>query len=773
MSVNQNAQAMLPSSAGVPSVPSTTTGAGSGPSMGPADVMRILKQRKLLIIMTFVPLYLLIVGATIVTYRFWPKYSNTARIEVIPPPATWGEIKREILPGEHIKQLLTTKASMLLSPQLLMDVLAQPEVKETEFYKWYSRQSLFNWSPAETPEDAFNKCLADLQDLLKIGIKRDSSLIEVTLQTKNKSEARLLVNEIARQFIEETRQSGTEEGIQRLDVLKKTWDEVDSELRNTQSRKSELLAEKPAIEEEMQVLTANVSMLENTRAELMVQRTDLQAQLSTLRGIDPRNLPLSAEQKLIIEADPLLRYYQQQVEALEMQMSIWQEHQFGAEHRVMQLVQSQRRAYRGKEMARRQQLIADLRERQEEMLRQEVARIQRLLDEVGEQLAMKMAAQQDAGDKLLELKKIEVEEDRLGAELEAVSLKMREAETQLGVQREEGEWKMYPAIRDPILPSQPNLVIWLGGGLVLSGMIAVGLAFLREMTDQAIRTPIDVARHGRLSVLGSVPLLDDEEADVDDIEVATRYAPQSLVAESYRQIRAHLTFSGPLESQKALLLTSPRPEDGKTATAINLAVSFAQSNQRVLLIDCNFRRPAIKEAFEHTRVEGLSNVLVGRMSLRDTITQTELPNLHVLTSGPMPPNPAELLGSQQMRDLISEAKQSYDRVLFDGPPCLLISDALVLATQLDAVVMVTRAASNSKGALRRAREKFHTINVRVIGAVLNGVQARPGGYFRQQYREFYDYTNEEVVPQELPGGAPPEIEAGDDDFGGLEDEKRK
>jgi capsular exopolysaccharide synthesis family protein len=232
-----------------------------------------------------------------------------------------------------------------------------------------------------------------------------------------------------------------------------------------------------------------------------------------------------------------------------------------------------------------------------------------------------------------------------------------------------------------------------------------------------------------------------------------------LVAESFRQIRAHLTFSGPLESQRVLLITSPRPEDGKTATVINLAITFAQGNQRVLLIDCNFRRPGIRAAFEKTKADGLSNVLVGRNRLEDVITHTELPNLDVITCGPMPPNPAELLGSAQMRAVLESAKKTYERILLDGPPALLISDALVLATQVDAVVLVARASVGTKGTLRRAREQFQRIGARVIGAILNGVQARPGGYFRQQYREFYEYSNQEVVPSELAEG-PPEIETG-------------
>ncbi|HEX9109734.1 MAG TPA: CpsD/CapB family tyrosine-protein kinase, partial [Longimicrobiales bacterium] len=201
---------------------------------------------------------------------------------------------------------------------------------------------------------------------------------------------------------------------------------------------------------------------------------------------------------------------------------------------------------------------------------------------------------------------------------------------------------------------------------------------------------------------------------------------------------------------------------GKTAVAINLAVTLAQGGQRVLLIDCNFRRPGIRAAFKRTRPEGLSNVLVAQLPFAQAVTHSELANLDILTSGPMPPNPAELLGSTQMRALLTTARQTYDRVLLDGPPCLLISDALVLATETDAVLLVARAANSSKGALRRAREQFTRLNARVIGAILNGVQARAGGYFHEQYREFYEYTNDEVIPHELPAG-PPELEGPPED----------
>src|SRR5690606_29361711 len=174
-------------------------------------------------------------------------------------------------------------------------------------------------------------------------------------------------------------------------------------------------------------------------------------------------------------------------------------------------------------------------------------------------------------------------------------------------------------------------------------------------------------------------------------------APQSLVAEAFRRTRTHMQFSGPMQTQRSLLITSPSPGDGKTAVAMNLAATLAHSGQRVLLIDCNFRRPDLRERYNLSRTTGLSNILIGESTLSHQVEKTELPNLDVLLSGPMPPTPAELLGSEPMRKLLDEALSRYDRVLLDGPPALLISDASVLSGMVDGVILVARADANSKG----------------------------------------------------------------------------
>lgn len=725
--------------------------ADAGGGMGAADVWRIVKQHKWLILITFVVLYMLVGVATILVYRYAPEYSSEAYIRLIPPTSDMAQMQDTYVPRDYILHQLATEAARLKSPEILLDVLAQPEIKGTSYYRSFGEG-----------QGAFEECLADLQRRLGAVPIRDTYLVRVSLAMREKSEATLIVRTIVDRFLGQTLTDVRDTGRERLEELRNRRAEVERRLQDSRQKIAAARAQRdmPALEQDRQVQAELISMLNNTLAELKTRRADVQAQLDSIRGIDPRNLPLSAEMRVIIENDPLLRYYRNQVEQLEVQLAVMRENRFGEEHRLMKELDSQRNSYYEKEVSRREELIQDLRARQVEQLNQELARIDMMMGTLREQLAEREAVQKDLDHTIQTIKGWEQDELLLQGELEQIGRALLEAQTRVGVQQREGRLKLAMAPRDATRPSRPDFKIWLGGGFVLCVLAGLGLAFLREFTDQALRTPLDVARYGRLSVLGCVPLLEDEEGvDVAEIEQVTRQAPQSMISEAFRQVRAHLTFSGPLESQRVLLVTSPRPEDGKTAVAVNLAVTFAQAHERTLLIDCNFRRPGLGRAFANTRTEGLSNVLVGHVRLADVVSRTELPRLTVVACGPMPPNPAELLGSPAMRELLAEAKQQYDRIIIDGPPCLLISDALIIASQVDAVVLVARAVQGTKGTLKRAREQLQRTGARVIGAVLNGAKAQPGGYFRQQYREFYEYMDEDVVLHPLPEG-PPKLGSG-------------
>lgn len=747
-----------------PELPAPGGFAQAGPEtegMGFADFLRIVKQRRLLIIITSVVLYLLVIVGTVVTYKYFPAYTSEAIFQLEPPSRGSLIQQEEPVAPQIMEQLLQTEARKLKQLDLLLEVVKLPEFRATQYFAWYESEA--------------TKAAHGLRDDLICAPITDSQLIRVALSCRNRAEARLIVNQVVNRYQDKYRAETRQDAGSQVETLKITRDSLNAQLRDKRDEITRFrsTSDVPALEASRAAAKDYTFQLLARLSQLETWVANLKSQQESLEGYDPTRLPLTAEQEMILESDPVLRYYRSQVESLDIEIESAMK-LVGPNHRQAQILEQRRNGYLQKETAKREELISQIRRRQYEQLQQELAATQRQQLSLREQVEDAQMKERDLDANAQKYKQMLDDEQSLLRSLDAVNAGLIEAEHAARDQRRI-RLRLVQSAQEAIKPSRPSFPVYLGGGFVLAVLGGIGLAFLRELTDTAVRTPVDVARFGRLSVLGTIPLLDDEEADVDDIEHASRVAPHSLVAEAFRKVRTNIQFSGPAETQKTLLVTSGGPEDGKTTVALNLAVTMAQSNQRVLLIDCNFRRPAIRGLLPDTRPDGLSNVLTGQAALASVVTPSETPNLWVLTSGPMPPTPAELLGSQAMRDLLDAVSNQYDRVILDGPPALLISDAVVLAMQVDGVIVVARAETNSKGALRRVREQLEGINARIVGAVLNGVKAKAGGYFRRHYRDFYDYTSDETVPPpaELPGRVePPVLDADGGETPGGDDRPR-
>ncbi len=711
-------------------------GPEAGGGIGFADVLRILKQRKLMIMIAFVVLYLLVVAATLAIRRWAPAWLSEAVLEMDPPREALKVDEPEARP-DIMAQMIETEARKLRQLTVLFKVLELPEIKQTRFYAWYNN-------------DVARAAYA-LQNMLNSAPIPQTRLFRVSLAVSDPKEAQLIVGRVVRRYLERYQEQAKDALRYRVEGLKNTLAERNRRLKELRSEMAKFreTREVPHIELERSVAVDQIAYLLQQLTQVDIIAAQLQTQLAVLSSVPANQLPITPEMRLLIEADPILRYYRSTVEAFDVQMQTLLQ-VIGEDHRQFKIMRAQRQAWAEKETARREELVTDVRDRQIESLRQELSAARAITVRVQAELADTQAKQRDLDRNFQQFKQMLTDEELLLKDITEIQSFVAQADHALSDQSRERRVSVVQEATLAVKPSRPDYFLFLGGGFVLSLIVAVGLAFVREFTDQAVRTPLDVVRFGQLSVLGNVPLIDEEQADVDSIEQATRKAPHSLVAEAFRQIRTNLLFSGPVESQKVVLVTSPGPGDGKTAVVINLAVTLAHGNQRVLIIDCNFRRPSIRELLPNTRREGLSNVLVGQGRWSDYVTRTDLPNVDVLSSGPMPPRPAELLGSRYMLELIQEVRQAYDRVLLDGPPALLISDAMVLATQVDGVIVVARAVNNTKGALRRTREQLDRLSARVFGVVLNGVQARPGGYFRRQYKDFYEYIGDETIPLDLP-----------------------
>ncbi len=214
--------------------------------------------------------------------------------------------------------------------------------------------------------------------------------------------------------------------------------------------------------------------------------------------------------------------------------------------------------------------------------------------------------------------------------------------------------------------------------------------------------------------------------------LVTSLDPKSVTAEAYRSVRTSIIFSSP-DDRRTLLVTSSNPTEGKSVTSSNLAVTMAQNGARTLLLDMDFRRPVLHKIFNVPQEKGFSNMLVGDAGVDDVIAHTNVPNLDVISSGHIPPNPAELLSSDGIGTFMDIFKSRYDRIVIDSPPILSATDPVIISTFVDEVLMVIKMGETSRELVQTAIGKLHHVKANLIGTVLNSVDAGQGNYYQYQY----------------------------------------
>lgn len=304
------------------------------------------------------------------------------------------------------------------------------------------------------------------------------------------------------------------------------------------------------------------------------------------------------------------------------------------------------------------------------------------------------------------------------------------------------DWAVPP--KSPVKPrKRANMLL---GGLVGLGF-GCGLLFLKEQLDTHIHSWEDVEQLG-VPVLAAIPVIKsrrgkkngkDQGKRVHNIErrLMTHFVSNSSISESYRTLRTNLQYGSVDKPIKTILVTSPGPGDGKSTTASNLAIAFAQTGAKTLLIDADLRKPVLNDVFEMKEENGLTQVLIGKTSLEHSVQSTKVKNLTLLASGVRPRNPSEFLASKVMKSLVQKVSTTYNIVVLDSPPIGAVTDAAVLSTRVDGVVLVVRMGETDRNILKQSIFMLKKVNAKIFGIVLNG-QNRDG-----KYGYYYDYYTSE------------------------------
>ena len=341
------------------------------------------------------------------------------------------------------------------------------------------------------------------------------------------------------------------------------------------------------------------------------------------------------------------------------------------------------------------------------------------------------------------------------------SLLRRARETDVSTELRNSSIRIVDEAEVPTGPFSPNRPRGLLYALLLGGGLGMGLAFFFEYLDNRIKTPEEIQTQLGLPALGLIPAVDAKALRTSGTQVPlidSGVSPQ--FAEAFRKVRTAVVFSS-TDDKHSLVITSTGPGEGKSVVTTNLGISLAQARQRVLLIDADMRRPSLNTAFGRDQAPGLSDLLVEQAEVTDVMRETSVPGLWLMPAGTLPPNPAELLGSNRFRKLLASLAElaHFDWVLIDSPPVMAVTDASLVANVVGGVIFVVGAEMTSSRAAHQAVDTLKTASARVVGGVLNRVDLDRNGYYysqyyRSQYQQYYIQNRSPVESPSRTGPTP-------------------
>ncbi len=751
--MNQNIQRTISTlSGGQPPRPMPQPSAAAQ-TITPKEIVAILRRHVWMIALFTIGGVIIAAAAYFGLARTSSRFTATANIEVLPPinddPMTFGQGQPQ---KETYYQFRFTKSALMTQQGMLERLIQQDAIRDTAWFKSFTQ--LDETGQPTNMAKATLAALGDLQKKMIASAPRDYNFIQLSMTCSSPTEAAKIVDEMVALFINEQRELArgtiTSQLIERKSQLAAVQDRlrgIESQLAGIRSgsRFARLnLSENQSFRDYMD---DRLGDLENSSSQLESQRASLESIIATLkkRAFDETFDEVVREQ---MEQDPIALNIRQTIANTEPVLA-QQLTRFGSEHRVVKQTQDAlARMY--DDLAKRQNEIADItRKSNYRSAEDQMTALTQQMDTATKQLQQAQAEYKEIDNirstyALLENKR--KEELKLVEEMNTYIEKLNSLYMDPLISKMQSLGRA--AI--PNRPSFPKFQLFLPAGFMLGLLAGLGLAFAVELTNDLLRSPSDVGRHLRSPLLGTICHADDDK-DAEGVELShiVRQAPYTIISECYRQLRANLKMSGASgEEHKTLLITSPGSGDGKTCVAINLANTMLAENKKVLLIDANFRRPTAGHLFPRTKTNGslaehadygLSNYLMGQcVDAKDILRPSGIEGLDVVDSGPLPANPAELLDSPRMKQLLDQCRQRYDNIIIDGP-ALLVSDAKILAGKADGTLLVFNADGTRRGAAQRILRELQDVRANTVGTVLMGVKSLKGGYFREIYRSYQEY----------------------------------
>ncbi len=717
------------------------------------DYWRIIRIRKTVILAVFV---LVVLTATVVTMMLPPKFQSTARMKIerdqsdIPGGLYASSGDRQMMGGGFDPYFVLTEFEVIQSEVILSQVATNgvffdPESRTNVLWKFMGPdgrpQSLLErWSSPERRLDA-QETMTALKRMVDVRQTRMTSLLEINVRGGNKEEVRDIANAVALTYqayrIQERKRlttGGIEALTKRLDEMKKQVDaqqeKVDSLRVELQIPDSVIQADAPSQLVTQDSLRRILQIQIEAQAELDRQKKLLEELKS--RASNPDELAQVIPTSGI--PDQLLTTLLENL-ALTEQKLVSLRKEFGPAHSEVVKYSAQVDDLKNKVKERVTGFLTGLEAKvasMEESLKSVQKQVDKAkADDIAE--ANRSRPYWDAKRKLDELQRFR----------QAVYVKMEAEITDLKLPKT-GMVEIVDTAKTALWPYSPKRALNITLGVIIGLVVGIGLAFFIEYLDTSVKTIDDVERALGAPVLGVIP---------QNVGILIDEGAESPHAEAYRVLRTNLLFSRKDEKLNTVAVVSAGAGEGKSTTVFNLAAVFAQSGQRVLVVDSDLRRPTLHKMLKVTNSIGLTNYLLKQNTLEEVIQTTKLPTMDFMASGKLPSSSLGILSSSQMRDLINELKQHYDFIFFDSPPVMGVSDASILASEVDMTIQVIQYRRYPQPMNIRAKQLIEKVGGNLAGIVLNNInmsQDESYYYYSGYYHDYY--TRDENEPASAGAG---------------------
>ncbi len=725
------------------------------------DYWRVLVKRRFVV---YTALVVVVATATLGSLLTRPVYTATTRLQI-------EQNTPNILPFQQVmasvpdfrNDFYQTQYGLIQSRRVAGDVIQSLGLEKVEEFRVGAGAAAGGDSKgAEGRTPAEDADVARRIDLflkkLKVTPVRSSRLVDILFSSYDPSLAARIANRVAETYIafnsEVQYNTSTRATTSLAHEIANLQDEIDAKEKELQAyaRENGIIP----LGDKQNIALKNLNDLSDAYTRARAARIEKEARYAALRDADPGQLPEVLDSKLIQDLDAksaeLSRQYAQLSEKYKPDWPEMVRLQRELESNDGRLVNERRAIY---------EQVLGVSESAYQMARNEEAALKTALDGQKQQ-------SQESGLKEIQYNNMKAETANKRATIEALLKRQTETSSSAGLNDlATSNVRIVDAAEVPVRRSSPRIFLNIVLSLMTGLGLGIGLAFFFEYMDKSVKSPEEMQQAAGVASIGFVPALRAEGARLRVIKTNGREAPagpavelishtdpKSKISEAFREVRTALLVSQPGKPPRTILIASAQPGEGKTAIAVNLAITLAQIGRRVLLVDADLRKPRLHKIFHAVNDQGLSSCLSGAVTPWPEPQLTVIPGLEVITSGPLPPNPADLLDSERFDQFQRELEaQEYEHVIYDSPPILAVADPAILAGRVEAVVLVVHGAVTSKDALGQAARRLQQVRARIVGAVLNRLDLTDQSYYYgYSYKRYYG--EEETRKQAATSGGP-------------------